>query len=76
MEFIERIDRFHKTTVGHAIFAVFELILLYIFISISIDTASMWAYLMSLILAAGVIQNIIALVKLQQKGNKKSGKRR
>ena len=58
MEFLDRIDRFHKTQKGYLLFAIIELVLAYIFVSIAIDTASMWAYLATLILFVGFIMNI------------------
>lgn len=59
MGLFSRLDHFHKTRRGYFMFGVAELILTYIFASIAIDTASMWAYLATLILLAGTVFNFI-----------------
>lgn len=52
-------DHFHKSKRGYLIFGVVELVLAYIFASIAMDTASMWAYLATLILLIGAVLNFI-----------------
>lgn len=71
MEYIERLNQFHKTTAGYALFAALELVLLYIFASISIDTANMWAYLACVLLIIGLIRNIVLLTLTIYRGKAK-----
>ena len=54
---IKRFESFHRSLQGYMILGTIELILAYIFASIAIDTASMWAYLAAIILTLGVIFN-------------------
>lgn len=68
---MEGLHEFHKTKRGYIIFGLLELIALYIFVSISIDTANMFAYAASIILLIGVIINIKNAVTLQIKDSKK-----
>lgn len=59
MGVLNRLDGFHKSKRGYLIFGIVELILAYIFASIAIDTASMWAYLATIILSIGTVLNFI-----------------
>ena len=74
-EVIERISKFHKTTKGYLAFGTAELALLYIFASISIDTANMWAYLASLTLAIGAIVNFAQVLKRTSPLKKNAGRK-
>lgn len=56
---LKRLDGFHKTKRGYLVFAVVELVAAYIFISIALDTANMWAYLAGVVLSIGTILNFI-----------------
>ena len=56
---LKRLDRFHKTKRGYLVFGVAELILAYMFISIALDTASMWAYFAGVILSIGTVLNFM-----------------
>lgn len=59
MGFIKRIDQFHTTKLGYAAFAVVELILLYIFVLIAIDTGSTFAYIISFALIIDIIRSVV-----------------
>lgn len=70
MKPLNRLDRFHKTKKGYLVFGLAELVLAYIFISIAVDTANMWAYLAGLVLSIGTVLNFINLftAKAPKKG--------
>ena len=53
-----RLQYFHKTRRGLVIFGLVEAVLLYIFGSIAIDTANMFAYAAAIILFMGATINI------------------
>lgn len=56
---LEQIHTFHQTKRGFITFGVIELVLLYIVVSIALDTASMWAYAAAIVLLVGTVMNII-----------------
>ena len=74
-DIIDRITKFHKTTKGYLFFGTAELALLYVFASISIDTANMWAYLASVILAVGAFINFAQVLK-KTSPKKNAGRKR
>lgn len=61
MDLLKQIDRFHKTRTGYTVFAVIELVLVYIFASISIDTGNLWYYAITILLFIGAVQNIVRI---------------
>ena len=63
MKFIRRLDRFHKSRSGYAIFGATELLLAYIFGSWAIDTASMWFYLLTIVFTVGAALNFIGVIR-------------
>lgn len=67
---MEKLQTFHKTKQGYIVFGLIELILLYIFASIAIDTANMFAYLASLVLFIGAILNFVNAAKSHNKKGK------
>jgi hypothetical protein len=58
---MEAIDRWHKTKVGHLTFGLAELLFAYLFISLAIDSGSLFEYLVAIILFAGAIQNFVRI---------------
>jgi hypothetical protein len=58
----EKLDAFHQTRTGYAVFAVIELALAYVFISWAIDGGSWFDYGLALIFTIGFLQNFIKLV--------------
>lgn len=74
MGLIGQLHQFHKTRPGYLAFALVELILLYIFASIAIDTANMWAYLASAVLFIGAVSNIIGFFAGPPKADHNGGK--
>lgn len=61
---LDKLDKFHQTKIGYAVFAVVELILAFIFINWAIDSGSWWDYLLALIFMVGFLQNVFKLVAL------------
>jgi hypothetical protein len=57
----DKLNSFHKTRQGYAVFCALELIVAYIFASIAVDTANMWAYLATIVLSIGAIINFVNL---------------
>lgn len=56
---LEQLESFHKTRRGYLVFGVGELLFAYLFISIAIDTANLFAYVASVVLVIGGIMNLI-----------------
>jgi len=58
---LKKLDAWHKTKTGLLIFAVLELILAYIFVSLAIDKGNFLYYILTLIFLYGSLQNIFKL---------------
>lgn len=59
---INQLDKWHKTKLGLLAFALVELALSYTFVSLAIDSGSLWYYLLTLIFLVGSLQNIAKLI--------------
>jgi hypothetical protein len=59
---LDKLDKFHKTRTGYAVFALIELALAYVFISWAIDSGSLLDYLLALVFTVGFLQNFIKLI--------------
>lgn len=70
---LDRIDNFHKTKKGRLTFGIIELLAAYLFISLAIDSGSIWQYVAAVILIIGAINNLIRSFAL--KGVKTDGKK-
>ena len=55
---LKKLDKFHKTRSGYAVFALAELGLAYWFVSLAIDKGSLLFYLLALIFFVGFLQNL------------------
>jgi hypothetical protein len=60
---MEAIDNWHKTKLGHLTFGIAELLLAYLFVSLSINSGSLFEYAITLILFAGAIQNFVEIIR-------------
>ena len=58
----KKLDKWHKTKLGLLVFALVELALTYIFVSLAIDVGSLWYYLLTLIFLVGTLQNTLKLI--------------
>ncbi len=65
---VERIDRFHKTGKGCLAFGAVEIIVAYLFISLAINSGSVWQYLTAIILGIGAINNLIRAFMVKTDG--------
>lgn len=59
---IEKFDAWHKTKAGLLVFAVLELLLAYLFISLAIDRGSLIYYILALVMLFGFLQNTVKFV--------------
>ena len=57
-----KLDKWHKTKLGLLIFALVELAITYVFVSLAIDKGSLWYYLLTLIFLVGTLQNLTRLI--------------
>jgi hypothetical protein len=60
---LQAIDKWHKTRVGHLTFGLFELLAVYLFASLAIDSGSLWQYAVTFLLFIGAIQNLVRIFK-------------
>ena len=54
---VKQLDTFHKTKTGLAVFGILELVLLYVFGSLALDSGSLLQWAVTLLLLIGVLQN-------------------
>ena len=59
---LDKLDKFHKTRAGYALFGLVELALAYVFIGWAIDSGSWLDYLFALLFTVGFLQNLTRLV--------------
>lgn len=60
---IEKIDTWHKTKTGHAVFAIMELIVANVFFSFAIDSGNLFDYLFAVLFFVGSLQNTFQLAR-------------
>ena len=60
---IDKIDAWHKTKTGYALFAVLELIVANIFFSFAIDSGNLFDYLFAILFFIGSLQNTYKLAR-------------
>ncbi len=59
---IDKLDKWHKTRSGLAVFCIAELAIAYGFASLSIDRGNFFWYLLTLIFLVGALQNLFKLI--------------
>ena len=59
---VEPINQFHRTRTGHLVFGLVELGLSYLFLSLAINSGSLWEWGLAIILFIGFLQNAVKLV--------------
>ncbi len=62
MRIIEKLENWHKTNSGLLVFGLIELGLAYMFVSLAIDSGSLWDYLLTLIFVIGFLRNLFSLI--------------
>jgi hypothetical protein len=60
---LQAVDKWHQTRTGHLIFGLAELGLSYLFISLAINSGSLWQYALAIIFFAGSVQNLARIFK-------------
>lgn len=66
---LQKLNTWHETKQGLALFAVVEAALAYVFVSLAIDSGSLLEWTLAIVLIIGVMQNIVRLViKVVKKG--------
>jgi hypothetical protein len=63
---IDKLNSWHKTTTGYAVFALLELGMSYVFASFTIDKGNLWDVLFTVLFLVGAIQNFVQLIKKLQ----------
>jgi hypothetical protein len=61
---LQTIDKWHHTRTGHLIFGLAELGLAYAFVSLAINSGSLWQYGLAIILFVGSIQNVVKVFRV------------
>jgi hypothetical protein len=56
---IDQIDAFHKTLKGRILFGLAELMAAYLFVSLAIDSGSLWHYGLAILFAIGGLNNLV-----------------
>lgn len=59
---LKRLDAWHKTKRGLFAFAVLELALAYVFVSLAIDKGNLLYYILTLFFLFGCLQNTVKLI--------------
>lgn len=67
---MNQLHKWHQTKLGLLIFALAELAVSYGFISLAIDRADLWWYILTLIFFIGFLQNLAKLIRELFSGQK------
>jgi hypothetical protein len=59
---LKTLDKWHRTSGGYLLFALVELAISYLFISLAIDRGNLLYYLLSLLFLIGSLQNFFKLI--------------
>lgn len=59
---IRTLDKWHKTRIGYAVFALVELAIAYGFVSLAIDRGNFLWYALALLFLVGALQNLFKLI--------------
>jgi hypothetical protein len=63
MTFLQRLDTWHQTVFGLITFAVVELALGYLFVSLAINSGSLWQWTLGFVSVVGCGRNLFLLAK-------------
>lgn len=58
---IQALDTFHKTRPGYLVFGLVELGLAYLFVSLAINSGSLWEWALGIMLFVGGLHNLVKL---------------
>jgi len=67
---LDKLDKWHKTKAGLAVFAILELAIADGFFALGIDRGNIWWYVLTLIFLVGTLQNIVHLIWGFSRGKK------
>lgn len=56
---LAKLDKFHKTRRGYAVFGLVEAGLAYAFFSLAVNSGSLWQWALTAILIVGILQNFV-----------------
>lgn len=62
MNMFQRLDIWHKTKTGLAVFGLLEAGLAYVFASWAIDSGSLIDWFLAIVLAVGTLQNLVKFI--------------
>ena len=72
-QMINKLDNWHKSSLGLLFFAAVELIIAYGLASLAINNGNLWYYLLTIILLVGALKNFTKLIgKIIHGGHKTS----
>ncbi len=66
---LKKLDAWHKTRRGLLVFAVLELLLAYVFVSLAINKGNLLYYILTLVFLFGFLQNTVKLIGKLTHGN-------
>ena len=69
---MDRVAKWHQTKSGLLVFAAVELLMAYVFASLSIDRGNLWYYLLTLIFLVGSLRNLFRLIGKYFHGSSRS----
>ena len=69
---LKQLDKFHQTRIGYLIFGLVELALSYLFVSLAINSGSLWQWALMVILLIGTLQNFGRLIGTLLYGKRKA----
>lgn len=64
---IRALDRWHKTRLGYLVFGFVELAVTYVFVSLAIDSGSLWEYILAIVFLFGTVQNLVRALWMHKK---------
>lgn len=64
---ISKIDKFHKTRLGYAVFGLVELGLAYLFANWAINSGDLWQWALAFIFLFGFLQNLTRTLMVHKK---------
>ena len=59
---MEQLGKWHQTKLGLLVFALAELAIAYVFVSLAIDRGNLWYYLLAFIFLTGSLNNLFKLI--------------
>lgn len=67
---LDKLDKFHDSKPGYAVFALFGLVIAYVFISFAIDSGNWFDYLIVLLAIIVFLQNLTKLIGSFMRGKR------